>query len=153
MAVVLGAALIGSGTPVAVAEPPLPGLNGRYLAVTDGTEGFKNDVLYLQPSITATWTVNTVCDVTECTGRVFSDQGWSSDIWMSNGRWTVYVVDSKDAVTCPGDPVNTPLPTRQRFSFDAISMAGDEQRFAPSGECNELEPINLRRLFLLTKAA
>src|SRR5690606_41696801 len=54
------------------------GLNGTYIATSNGELARKNEVFFEQRSLRSTWTISTQCSYPgECTGTVVSEWGWT----------------------------------------------------------------------------
>jgi hypothetical protein len=66
------------------------GLNGTYVATSNGDWARTNDSFHDEATVRSTWTITTECtSKPECQGRVDSDQGWSAAITSTAGNWVV----------------------------------------------------------------
>jgi len=104
------------------------GLNGRYVATSNGEWSRTNEQFRNETSVRQTWTISTTCtNPTDCVGQISSDQGWTAPIYSKAGLWYV-----KRAV--PGwepCPDGTAADGLQMFRF----FAGDPEtgQALPSG--------------------
>lgn len=146
LTVVLVSVLIAAGAaaPPAAADPSFT-LDGTYWAISDGRRAKTNDVYRPEVVVTAQWTVTSTCAATECWGRVESDQGWSADAHMINGRWRVEH-EVPDWEPCPD---GSTAPGRQIFSFEARTLTGFDLTIAPSGACDLNLPLTIEIPFAL----
>lgn len=121
-AAVVGA-LGGAATGAEARANPAWGINGTYVATSNGEWARKNEVFYDQASLRSTWTVSTSCSyLGECTGTVHSDWGWTAPIYARSGVW--YVKHTiEDWVPCPD---GSTAPGLQTFRF--ADDAGGRQR-------------------------
>ena len=72
----------------AAAEPW--GINGRFVATSNGQYAKTNEQFEDEAVVRTTWTVSTTCvNPTDCTGTVTSDAGWSEPIYARSGIWYV----------------------------------------------------------------
>jgi hypothetical protein len=66
------------------------GINGTYLATSNGEWAKTNEVFHDEASVRSTWTITTTCiNKSDCTGEVTSDQGWTAEISTHNVEWVV----------------------------------------------------------------
>ena len=149
-AVVVTAAL---ATPVANAEPgDGVALNGTYTVFSDGQWAQTNQSYHDETSVTQTWTITSSCTTyQDCTGRVTSDQGWSSDnlVYMS-GRWKV----SRTVPNWEPCQDGTAAPGEQAFTFwesyPDQHLVGWDQTLGPSGACGFNKWLNVTLPLRLT---
>jgi hypothetical protein len=146
-----GAALLG--VPESHADPGDGiALNGTYTAFSDGVWAKTNLSYHDERSVTQTWTINSACTTyQDCTGRVTSDQGWSSDIVFVSGSWLVkHTVDNWEPCID-----GTAHPGEQTFMFakgypDAFPLKGLDTTLGLSGACGYNKQLNVRLPFTLT---
>src|SRR5436305_11151135 len=93
---VLTTAAVIVGTMVAIPAAPAAGtpadwgLNGTYVATSNGEWAKTNDIFHDETSIRSTWSITTTCSYPgECTGSVSSEFGWSAPIYQKSGVWFV----------------------------------------------------------------
>jgi hypothetical protein len=129
-------------------------INGTFTAFSDGQWAKTNDSYHDEASVTQTWTITSACTTyQDCTGRVTSDQGWSSDnlVYMS-GRWKVsHTVESwepcADGTSAPGE---------QAFTFwlgypeEKNHYVGWDRTQGPSGACGFNKVLDIEMPFKLT---
>ena len=66
------------------------GLNGQYVATSNGQYAKTNEQYSDEAVVRTRWTISTTCiDPTDCTGTVTSDAGWSAPIYARSGLWFV----------------------------------------------------------------
>jgi hypothetical protein len=66
------------------------GLNGRFVATSNGQYAKTNEQFHDEAVVRTTWTISTTCsNPTDCTGTVSSDAGWSAPIYSRSGLWYV----------------------------------------------------------------
>jgi hypothetical protein len=160
LTVLCGAALLGVAGPVAEASPASWGLNGTYLATSNGEWSKTNDVFHDQDSIRSTWTISTTCSYpTECTGTVSSDWGWTAPIYKKSGVW--YVKKTVDAwQPCPDGSAG---PGLQVFRFypatpdgsgtdpTSTTLMGEDSTTGVSGSCGSSKVLFITMPFKLIK--
>jgi hypothetical protein len=104
------------------------GLNGTYVATSNGEWSRTNEQFRNETSVRQTWTISTTCaNPSDCVGQVSSDQGWTAPIYSKAGLW--YVKRSVPGwQPCPDGTAADGL---QMFRF----FAGDAQtgQALPSG--------------------
>ncbi len=136
------------------------GLNGTYLATSNGEWAKTNDVFHNERSVRSTWTVSTVCSYpTECSGTVNSDAGWSAPIYQKSSVWYVRrVVPGWE--TCQDGPAGDGL---QLFRFIAATpdggsadgnsntLVGEDQTTGAGGSCGINLPLFITMPFKLVK--
>ena len=149
------------GAPSAAAENPDWGLNGTYIATSNGEWARKNEVLTDLPSLRSTWTVRTQCSYPgECTGTVDSEWGWSAPIYQRSGVWYVkHTVENwipcPDGTTAPGLQVFRFKPmTPEGGIVDPTSdtLVGEDVTTGASGACGVNKPVYINMPFKLVKA-
>jgi hypothetical protein len=158
-AMMTGAMLFGLGTPVAGATESW-GLNGTYVATSNGEWAKTNDIYHDEDSIRSTWNIATNCSYpTECTGTVSSDWGWSAPIYMKSGVWYLKrTVDNWQP--CPD---GTAGPGLQVFHFypatpdgggndpASSTLMGEDQTTGVSGSCGSSKVLFIAMPFKLIK--
>lgn len=148
------------GAPPATADNADWGLNGTYIATSNGEWARKNEVFYDQASLRSTWTVSTQCSYPgECTGTVDSEWGWTAPIYQKSGVWYVkHTVENW--VPCPD---GTTAPGLQVFRFKAMNaegamadptsdtLVGEDITTGVSGACGVSKPVYINMPFKLVK--
>jgi hypothetical protein len=148
-ATVLGIA-VAAPAEAAICDPPV---SGTYTAVSDGQWAQTNDSYHDEATVTATWTVTSMCaDHLDCTGRVVSSTGWSADIQCGSGLWKVRrQIDGWEQ--CQD---GTSVPGQQTYYFfnDVINpanFAGWDKTVGPSGGCGRSNWLTINMPFKLIK--
>lgn len=158
-AAIVTAVLGLSSDPVAVASPSW-GLNGTYVATSNGEWAKRNDVFHDEASIRGTWSISTTCSYpTECTGTVTSDWGWSAPAYMTGGVWYVKrTVDNwqpcPDGTAGPGLQVFRFYPaTPDGSGTDPASttLMGEDSTTGVSGSCGSSKVLFITMPFKLIK--
>lgn len=153
-------ALAGMLTPVPASATGSWGLNGTYIATSNGEWAKSADVFHNERSLRSTWTVSTVCSYpTECTGTVNSDAGWSAPIYQKSGVWYVrHVVPNWEP--CPDGTAGDGL---QLFRFiaatpdgasadpNSTTLVGEDQTTGVAGACGINLPLFINMPFKLVK--
>jgi hypothetical protein len=130
-------------------------INGTFTAFSDGQWAKTNDSYHDEASVTQTWTITSMCTTyQDCTGRVTSDQGWSSDnlVYMS-GRWKV----SHTAENWEPCADGTSAPGEQAFTFwldysrDKNHYVGWDRTQGPSGACGFNKVLDIEMPFKLSR--
>ena len=148
------------GAPPAAADNPEWGLNGTYIATSNGEWARKNEVFYDQASLRSTWTVSTQCSYPgECTGTVDSEWGWSAPIYQKSGVWYVkHTVENW--IPCPD---GSSAPGLQVFRFKAMNaegamadptsttLVGEDDTTGVSGACGVSRSVFINMPFKLVK--
>ena len=156
---VLTAALAGQSGPVAEASPEW-GLNGTYVATSNGEWAKTNDVFHDEASIRSTWSITTTCSYPgECTGTVHSDFGWDATIYQRSSVW--YVKKTVDRwQPCPDGSAG---PGLQVFRFYAATadgsgtdpssttLMGEDSTTGVSGSCGSSKVLFITMPFKLVK--
>jgi hypothetical protein len=66
------------------------GINGTYIATSNGDWSRTNEIYQNETSVRQTWNISTTCsNPTDCVGTVTSDQGWTAPIYARAGLWYV----------------------------------------------------------------
>lgn len=146
--------------PPAVASGEEWGLNGTYIATSNGEWSRTNEVFRNEASIRSTWTISTQCSYpTECTGTVTSDWGWTAPIYKKSGVWYVKRTVPQwepcpDGSAADGLQVYRFWPTGPDFMIDPTSttLTGEDATTAPSGACGISKPLHINMPFKLVKA-
>jgi len=163
-AVAVFACVAGSvaGNTVAAADNTDWGLNGTYIATSNGEWARKNEVFFEQASLRSTWTISTECSYPgECTGTVHSDWGWTAPIYQRSGIWYVkHTVENW--IPCPD---GTTAPGYQTFRFRAMTpdgayadptsttLVGEDITIGESGACGVNRPVYINMPFKLVKVS
>jgi hypothetical protein len=135
------------------------GLNGTYLATSNGEWAQTNDIYRDEASVRSTWTINTTCSTpVECTGRVTSDLGWSAAV---NIHGSEYVVkrDIPNWEPCPDGVARTghqiyrfyPVDARGWVSVGSDVFAGVDKTSGDSGACGINKAVVITMPFRLEK--
>jgi len=164
---VLTAICVSAGAVVATdlpasAGPADWGLNGTYVATSNGEWAKVNDVFRDQTSIRSTWTISSTCSYPgECTGTVSSDWGWSAAIYQRSSVW--YLKRTVDGwQPCPDGSAGPGLQVYRFFASapDASSsdptsttLMGDDQTTGVSGSCGSSKVIFISIPFKLVKVS
>ncbi|MET0705010.1 MAG: hypothetical protein ABWY93_35610 [Mycobacterium sp.] len=84
------AALVASATPAPHAAADAWGLNGTFVATSNGQWAKTNEQFRNEAVVRSNWTISTTCiNPTDCTGTVHSDAGWDAPIYARSGIWFV----------------------------------------------------------------
>ena len=111
------------------------GLNGTYIATSNGHWAQTNDIYRNEASVRSTWTISTTCSTPlECTGRVISDLGWSADVGIHGSEYVVKR-DIPNWEPCPDGTARTghqiyrfyPVDEKGWFSLGSTVFAGSGQ--------------------------
>ena len=150
-----------SGVPTAAASGDEWGLNGTYVATSNGQWAQTNQIYRDEASVRSTWTISTTCSTpVECTGRVTSDLGWSADV---NIHGSEYVVkrDIPNWEPCPDGTARTghqiyrfyPVDERGWVSIGSTVLAGVDKTSGDSGACGINKALVITMPFRLEKAS
>lgn len=159
----VGAAVLLAGlalAPVASAEPTY-GLNGRYVAASNGDWASTNDQFRDEMSVRSIWTISTTCSSpNDCTGTMSSDQGWTADIYERSGQW--YVRRALPGWRrCSDGTLVEGLQTFRFYAGDpltaralpgATSYLGEDITTSPSGACGVNKQLVVRMPFKMLPA-
>lgn len=147
--------------PAAEASPQW-GLNGTYLATSNGEWAKTNDVFHDEASIRSTWTITTTCSYPgECTGSMSSDFGWDAPIYQKSGVWYVKKTVDRwqpcaDGTAGPGLQVFRFYPaTADGSGTDPASttLMGEDSTTGVSGSCGSSKVLFITMPFKLVKNA
>lgn len=159
-AAVAALAIAGMLAPAPASATGSWGLNGTYIATSNGEWAKSADVFHNERSLRSTWTVSTVCSYpTECTGTVNSDAGWSAPIYQKAGVWYVrHVVPNWEP--CPDGTAGDGM---QLFRFIAATpdgasadpnsniLVGEDQTTGVPGACGVNPALFITMPFKLVK--
>jgi hypothetical protein len=154
-----GASLAGMGSPEAGATAQW-GLNGTYVATSNGEWAKTNDIYHDEASIRSSWTVTTTCSYpTECTGSVTSDWGWTAPLYMTGGVWYLKrTVDNwqpcPDGTAGPGLQVYRFYPATPDGAGsdpDSSTLLGEDSTTGISGSCGRSRSWFITMPFKLVK--
>jgi hypothetical protein len=150
-----------SGVPAAVASGDEWGLNGTYVATSNGQWAQTNDIYRDEASVRSTWTISTTCSTpVECTGRVSSDLGWSADVSIHGSEYVVKR-DIPNWEPCPNGAARTghqiyrfyPVDERGWVSRDSTVLAGVDKTTGDSGACGINKALVITMPFRLEKVS
>lgn len=136
------------------------GLNGTFVATSNGEWAKRNDIFHDEASIRSTWSITTTCSYpTECAGTVSSDWGWTAPIYMKSGIWYVKkTVDDwqpcSDGTAEPGLQVYRFYPaTPDGGAIDPASstLLGEDSTTGVSGSCGSSKVVFITMPFKLVK--
>ncbi len=120
-ATVFGAMLLAGVALAPVAHAADGALNGKFLVISNGDWAQTDEVYHDEVSVRSVWTVAMTCETArQCSGRVDSDQGWSSDISLSYGEYVVEV-ERPNWEPCPN---GTTVTGHQRYRFYPVGPSG-----------------------------
>lgn len=160
--VLTAAAVGGLCSPVAGASPSNWGLNGTYIATSNGEWAKSNDIYHDEASIRGTWTISTTCSFpSECTGTVDTDWGWSAPIYKKSGVWYVKkTVDNwqpcGDGTAGPGLQVYRFFPANETATAvdpASTTLMGEDSTTGVSGSCGTSKVVFITMPFKLVKTA
>ncbi|GAB7070498.1 hypothetical protein H7J06_24995 [Mycobacterium hodleri] len=163
---VLAAICLSAGAVVAAdlpasASPADWGLNGTYVATSNGEWAKVNDVFRDQTSTRSTWTITSTCSYPgECTGTVTSDWGWTAPIYQKSSVW--YLKRTIDGwQPCPDGSSASGLQVYRFFASapdgstaepGSSTLMGDDQTTGISGSCGSSKVVFISMPFKLVKA-
>ena len=159
-ATVIASAVVAGPAIPAVGSPADWGLNGTYVATSNGEWSKTNDIFRDQPSIRSTWTISSTCSYPgECTGTVSSDWGWTAPIYQKSAVWYVKrTVENwqpcPDGTAAAGLQVYRFYPaTPDGTASDPASstLFGDDQTTGISGSCGSSKVRFISTPFKLVK--
>ena len=164
---VLTAICVGTGAVVASqlpadASPADWGLNGTYVATSNGEWAKVNDVFRDQTSTRSTWTISSTCSYPgECTGTVTSDWGWTAPIYQKSSVWYLKrTVDGwqpcSDGSAAAGLQVYrffASAPDGSSAEPGSSTLMGDDQTTGISGSCGSSKVIFISMPFKLVKTS
>ena len=151
----------GSTAPTADASGDDGGLNGTYLATSNGDWAKTNDIYHNEATVRSKWTISTTCSTPlECAGRVTSDLGWSADVGLHGSEYVVKR-DVPNWEPCPNGAARTghqiyrfyPVDERGWVATDSTSkvLAGVDQTSGDSGACGINKALVISLPFRLEK--
>jgi hypothetical protein len=141
---------------------PTWGLDGTYVATSNGEWAKTNDVFHVEASIRSTWTITTTCSYPgECTGTVNSDFGWSAPIYQKSGVWFVKKTVDRwqpcpDGSAGPGLQVFRFYPATEDGSGTdpaSTTLMGEDSTTGVSGSCGSSKVLFITMPFKLVKNA
>jgi hypothetical protein len=162
MAAVVGSTLaLTYGMPTATASGDDWGLNGTYLATSNGDWAKTNDVYHKEGTVRSKWTIATTCSTpVECTGRLTSDLGWSADVSIHGSEYVVKR-DIPNWEPCPNGAGRTghqiyrfyPVDNNGLVAFASSStvLAGMDVTSGDSGACGINQTLVISMPFRLEK--
>ena len=136
------------------------GLNGSYLATSNGDWAQTNEIYHDEATIRSTWTITTTCtSPVDCTGRVISDRGWSADINYAGSEYFVKH-DIPNWEPCANGTSRVghqiyrfyPVDDRGFVSVGANVFAGQDKTSGDSGACSINKALVIAMPFRLEKA-
>jgi xanthosine utilization system XapX-like protein len=124
------ATLVAIASPAPDAAAEAWGINGTYVATSNGQWSRTNEQFRDEGVVRSNWTISTTCvDPMDCTGTVHSDAGWDAPIYARSGMWYV-----KRAIPnwepCPDGTFADGL---QTFRFYAADPFTGQKAPTPSG--------------------
>jgi hypothetical protein len=137
------------------------GLNGTYIATSNGDWAQTNDIYHNEASVRSRWTISTTCSsLLECTGRVTSDLGWSADVSLHGSEYVVKR-DVPNWEPCPngvgriGHQIYRFYPVDQNgaVSWGSTVLAGVDKTVGESGACGINRALVISMPFRLDKVA
>lgn len=146
---------------LAKADDATWGLQGTFIATSNGEWARTNDRYQDETSIRSTWTIATQCSYpTECTGTVTSDWGWTAPIYQKSGVWYVKRnVDNwepcPDGTSSPGLQVyrfSRTTPSGDMGDANSTTLVGEDQTTGVSGACGISKPLFIQMPFKLVPA-
>lgn len=150
-----------AATPQAGATGEGWGLNGTYIATSNGDWAQTNDIYRNEASVRSTWTISTTCSTpVECTGRVTSDLGWSADVSIHGSDYVVKH-DVANWEPCPGGVARTghqiyrfyPVDESGLVTVGSNVLAGLDKTVGDSGACGINKALVITMPFRLEKVS
>ncbi|MGO9730294.1 hypothetical protein [Mycobacterium sp.] len=154
------ALILACWLPTAGASGDEWGLNGTYVATSNGQWAQTNDIYRDEASVRSTWTISTTCSTPlECTGRVSSDLGWSADVSIHGSEYVVKR-DLPNWEPCPDGAARTghqiyrfyPVDERGWVAYGSTVFAGFDKTVGDSGACGINKALVISMPFRLEKA-
>ncbi len=147
--------------PTAAAAGDDWGLNGTYIATSNGDWAQTNDVYRNEATVRSTWTITTTCTTpVECSGRVTSDLGWSADIGIHGSEYVLKRdipnwEPCADGVGRSGHQIYrfSPVDERGWLNFDSTVFSGQDKTLGDSGACGINQALMITMPFRLEKVA
>ena len=126
-------------------------LNGTYSFLSNGEWAASNDSLHDEPVVRATWKISSVCtSVSNCSGQVTSDQGWSAPLKFTVDRWIVHVelpnwapCETGGAATGHQTFMFYPVNDNGQVAKGSDLLAGTDRTRTDSGSCGKNLPLNI----------
>ena len=157
------AALVIAGSvwpPTAAGSGEGWGLNGRYIATSNGDYAQSNEIYHDESTIRSTWTITTTCtSPVDCTGRVVSDLGWSADVNYAGSEYFVkHDIPNWEPCANGGSRVGHqiyrfyPVDANGFVSVGADVFAGQDKTSGDSGACGVNKALVIAMPFRLEKA-
>lgn len=156
----VAALAVSSGASLALASNEDIALNATYDATSNGEWARTNDVYHDEVTVKSKWFITSTCNSPiECTGTVSSDQGWTAQVRMRNGVWSVDR-DLDGWERCADGRV---FPGHQRYLFWPVDadgtldthssnvLGGEDKTVGPSGACGVNRWLVVRMPFKLVK--
>jgi hypothetical protein len=135
-------------------------LNGTYLVVSNGQWAKTNEVYRDEAVVTSTWSITSTCTtLSECSGQVTSDQGWTAPVFTKSGEWHVERT-IKNWEPCPD---GTASDGHQLFRFYPVDdrgqlairgsrvLGGFDETVSASGSCGINMPVVISMPVKLTQ--
>jgi hypothetical protein len=138
------------------------GLNGTFIAVSNGDWAKTNEVYRDEMSQRSTWRITTQCSSrNDCAGQVTSDSGWNATIYLKSSEWLVERAlpswePCSDGTSADG------LQTFRFYPVDdkgmvmvegATTWAGEDKTITASGSCGISLPLVITLPFKLTRVS
>jgi hypothetical protein len=158
-ATIAAAAVAGLGTPSPAQASDDWGLNGTYIATSNGEWARTNEKFHDEATVRSTWTITTTCSYpTECTGKVTSDQGWSTDIYEKSYLWYVKRI-LKNWEPCPDGTAADGLQVYRFWEAGpdtfivpgSTTLIGEDVTTGQSGACGRNRSLEIKMPFKLVK--
>lgn len=155
------ALVLMGAVPMAHASGDDWGLNGTYLATSNGDYAKTNDIYRDEATVRSKWTVTTSCSTpVECTGRVVSDLGWSADVSIHGSEYVVKR-EVPNWEPCPdgaargGHQIYRFYPVDQNglVTFGSTIFAGVDMTSGDSGACGINRALVITMPFRLEKVS
>lgn len=163
-AMVASAAVMAAGVAGGVGFAPSAwaydaSINGTYTATVVGDWARTNQIFHQESVVRSTWKITTSCSTGwDCTGKVSSDQGWTANIFMHDGRTWFVKRDIPNWETCPdgtsyvGHDVvyfYAADPESGQWALGSSVLAGREHTTGHSGACGVNLPLYIDQPFRL----
>lgn len=137
-------------------------INGTYVVTSNGQWAKTNDVYRDEAVVRTTWTITSACTtLSDCSGQVTSDQGWTAPVFTKGGEWHIERI-VKNWEPCPD---GTAADGHQLFRFYPVDdqgqlaiygstvLAGEDKTVAPSGACGINMPLVISMPLNLARVA
>jgi hypothetical protein len=134
-------------------------INGTFTATSNGEWAQTNGIYHDEATVRSTWTISTTCTTpVDCTGTVNSDQGWTANIYTTDGLWYVKrdLLDWErcdDGSSAPGQQIYRFVPVGPDGYVNPASTtyAGEDKTIGPSGACGKNQWLAIAMPFKLVK--